>query len=73
MAAYTSSSYPIKVDGVLQAPVHILNDKPAALQGLSRESIALEDDGYSQVSEYSITFTPFSYITKVKQASDPKK
>lgn len=73
MAAYTSSSDPVKVNGVLQAPAHILNDKPAALQDLSRESIALVDDSYSAASEYSITFTPFSYIKKVTQETDPTK
>ena len=56
MAAYTSSSY--KITG--QAQVFIANDKPAALQGLTRESITLVDDGYSKVTEYAIKFTPFS-------------
>jgi hypothetical protein len=57
VAAYTSQEEVIKG----QAPVYMANDKPAALQGLSRESITLVDDDYSAVTEYAITFTPYSW------------
>jgi len=57
VAAYTSQEEPIAG----QAKVYIVNENAAALQGLSRESIHLPDDGYSAVTEYAITFTPYSW------------
>jgi hypothetical protein len=56
VAAYTSQT-----DKLGQPKVYIANEKAAALQGLSRESIHLPDDAYSAVTEYAITFTPFSW------------
>jgi len=57
VAAYTSQEEVIAG----QAKVYIVNENAAALQGLSRESIHLPDDGYSAITEYAITFTPFSW------------
>jgi len=71
VAAYTSQT-----DKLGQPKVYIANEKAAALQDLSRESIHLPDDAYSveaydpvtkqttftpTVTEYAITFTPFSW------------